>query len=338
MGITRQRERERGEMYLYLLLILLVSPAFGRPSSDQLDVGGDISNQLDDIVEFSKETGNFLNNSRLYGKVLEGLNDAEQNIREMELELKVLQFKIPELQKKESYFPKYNEAKHYLRKTRQELRELAHRTVTDVRALKLLLEDLDHSKKTALLKLAIGRMKDLMIATGKKLEDAKKTYRSANLAFDNLISSVKLQAKAVDKKVSEVYQQFQADKHCVEQARDLCEVLSWFTFGLCSLIHYLVNEVPLSKFREEYEKLQSQTNKIMEGTTSLNAYIEDAINIMTEEIELINIWAKSAERVRKNIDRYPTEYLKKYENVRTSFKNGLDVLKNVAAKFLAEYQ
>ena len=46
----------------------------------------------------------------------------------------------------------------------------------------------------------------------------------------------------------------------------------------------------------------------MEGTTSLNAYIEDAINIMTEEIELINIWAKSAERVRKNIDRYPREY------------------------------
>lgn len=57
---------------------------------------------------------------------------------------------------------------------------------------------------------------------------------------------------------------------------------------------------------------------------------------MTEEIELINKWANSAERVSKNIDDYPEEYLRKYETIRTAFRNGLNDLKNVAKKFLAQ--
>merc|ERR1712214_154820 len=129
MGITSQTERgERREMVI--LLTLLVSTAFGRPSSDR-DVGTQIGNQLDDILEFNNEQGKLLNNSNLFEKVSESLKNAQQNIIDMETELKTLASKFNSLREEKSFFPEFNKAKSSLRQTRQELRELAHRTVKE---------------------------------------------------------------------------------------------------------------------------------------------------------------------------------------------------------------
>ena len=83
-----------------------------------------------------------MNSSRLLGtaygefsRVLE-LREAEQNILEMETELNTLR----------NDFKTFNEAKSSLRKTRQELRELARRTKTEVEVMNILLDDLDNSK------------------------------------------------------------------------------------------------------------------------------------------------------------------------------------------------
>merc|ERR1712141_941985 len=333
MGLL-DRERERGEMYL--LLILLVSPAFGRPSSDQLDVGAEIDNQLEDIVNFNKETGKLLNNSKLFGKVSESLQEAEQNILEMEAELKSLQSKFSSLQKESNFFPEFNRAKRYMRETRQELRELAHRTVTEEKNLRMLLDDLDNGKEPLLLKLTIDRMKVLMVETQERLEAAKQKYTSAFTAFENLISFVKTQNGILDTEVGKVNHQYQLDKDYTEAVRYNCKIASWFTFGLCSLIHHYENEVPLEENRVELEKLQAKTDKLLKGAETLNADIGAAIDIMTEEIELIDKWANSAERVSKNIDDYPEEYLRKYATIRTTFRNGLDDLRNVAEQFLAQ--
>jgi len=332
---------------MYLLLLLLVSPAFGRPSSDQLDVGEDISNQLDKIVNFTNETGKLLKNSKLFEKVSDSLTEAEQNILEMEAELKSLKSKIPQLQDEGNFFPDYNKAKRYLRETRQELRELAHRTVTEVRDLKILLEDLDEtndnendndkskSKQSFLLKISIDKMKSLMIETGERLEEARKKYTSATLAFDNLISSVKTQNGIMEVVKNETIVNYQKDKDYTETVRENCKIASWFTFGLCSLIHHFANEVPLETARVELEDLQAKTDSLLERTITLNQDIKGAIGILAEEIELINIWADSAERVSKNIKEYPIESLTKYQTIRNIFKNGLVDLKTAAEKFIA---
>merc|ERR1712038_1576336 len=165
MGITSQRERRE----MVILLILLISPAFGRPSSDR-DVGTEIGNQLDDILEFNNEQGKLLNNSNLFGKVSESLKTAQQNIIDMEAELKSLALKFSSLREEKSFFPEFNKAKSSLRQTRQELRELAHRTVKEEKNVRTLLDALDNdatsgSHKPLLLGGAIGRMKLLMEET-----------------------------------------------------------------------------------------------------------------------------------------------------------------------------
>merc|ERR1712062_729594 len=140
MGITSQTERgERREMIIFL--ILLVSPAFGRPSSDQ-DVGTEIGNQLSDIRHFSNETGKMLRNSSLTEEVIKMLLEAEQAILIMTAELKTLE--TEEMKFKDNYFPNFNKAKDYLGRTRQDLRKLADRTVKDVRDMKVMLETFDN--------------------------------------------------------------------------------------------------------------------------------------------------------------------------------------------------
>ena len=64
--------------------------------------------------------------------------------------------------------------------------------------------------------------------------------------------------------------------------------------------------------------------------------IHEAIDILTNEIELINNWNNSAEIVNKNIDKYSKEYLKKYVSIRTIFVKGLDDLNKSAEDFLAQ--
>merc|ERR1712141_248526 len=339
MGITSQTERgERREMVI--LLILLVSTAFGRPSSDR-DVGTEIGNQLADILEFNNEQGKLLNNANLFGKVSESLKNAQQNIIDMETELKTLALKFNSLREEKSFFPEFNKAKSSLRQTRQELRELAHRTVKEEKNVRLLLDALHNdatsrSHKPQLLKAAIGRMKLLMEETKEKLQAAKNKYDEATLAYTNLISSVKAQHDILGVEARKIYEKFNEDKEYTEKVRSNCKIASWFTFGLCSVIHHFVNEVPLEEARVEVENLETMSEKLTERAKILNKDINEAIGIMKNEIELIDKWANSAELVRKNIDEFPEETLRLYEPFRVVFKNGLDDLKKAAENFLAQ--
>merc|ERR1711953_1522151 len=334
MGRISQRgRRERREMYL--LLILLVLPAFGRPSSDQ-DVGANIENQVNDILEFNSKTGNLLNNSNLFGKVSQSLKNATKNILEMEAELKTLASKFSSLQNEKSYFPDFTKAQSSLRQTRQELRELALRTVIEEENVRSLLDSLDNAKshKPILFKAAIGRMKLLMEETQEKLKAAKNKYEEAQIYFENLISFVKEQQAILGVEAESFYAKFEEDKEYTERVRYNCKIASWFTFGLCSLIHHYANEVPLEQARVDLEKLNALTPRFLERALALTQDIDNAVGEMEKEIDLINKWAVSAHRVNQNIKDNPVEFLGVYQPLRTNFRRGLVDLKMNAQHFL----
>merc|ERR1712203_1115990 len=198
-----QKERE-----MFLLLGLLVSPAFGMPSSALIDIGEGIINQVDSVVGFTEETRAVFNNSDLFDTIAESLKIAEKNIQEMDAELKLLEDE--ELQFEDNYFPAYNEAKRYLRETRQGLRKLAGRTVTEVRDLKILLEDLDQHEDPILLYFSIDKMKDLMIETLERLTEARKKYNSALETFEDLNSSIATQNRKIEKMVNKNSAEYKA--------------------------------------------------------------------------------------------------------------------------------
>merc|ERR1712038_1807123 len=333
MGTPQREEREERDMYL--LFILLVSPAFGRPSSDQ-DVGANIENQINDILEFNSKTGNLLNNSNLFGKVSESLKNARQNIIDMEAELNSLALKFSSPQKARSFFPDFTKAQSSLRQTRQQLRELAHRTVTEEENVRRLLDALDNAKshKPILFKAAIGRMRLLMKETQEKLKAAKSKYEEAQFSYTNLISYVKSQQDILGIEAERIYAKFEEDKEYTEKVRSNCKIASWFTFGLCSLIHHYVNEVPLEEARVDLKPLISLTPRFLERALALTQDINNAVGEMDKEIDLINMWAVSAHRVNQNIKDHPVEFLRVYQPLRTNFRRGLVDLKTNAQNFL----
>jgi len=358
---------------MYLLLILLISPAFGRPSSDLLDVREEITrleeldfdafiealivpfdqvwilNPFESFVSFNNETGNILGGSQLIKDVIKSLLEAERNILEMQAELKLLE--TEEMKFEDNYFPKYNEAKRYLRETRQELRELAYRTVTEVRDLKVLLEDLDKTNDHFFLKNAIDQMKDLMIETLETLKEAREKYNTAVQTFEDLNSSIKtqnIQLKKMLIKDSAEYKVWVSkaktlQKRAVGRAIGLIFLDIFGCFGICTLINAAVSapalkaeEEKIAEYGEEINKLKNITDRMLESGNNFDNTIKTAIDFLTDEIDLISVWTKSAKVVRKNIDKYPEEYLRKYKSVRTIFISGLDDLKKAAEDFLAQ--
>merc|ERR1712203_408186 len=192
--------RER-PIQMYFIVVFLISSAFGMPSKAELDVGSEIAKQLESLDIISVEIGEILNNSNLTKKVVESLQAAETIILEMEVKLKTLQYEVADLRIEDNYFPKYNKAKSHLRETRQKLRELAHRTVAEVRDLKILLEAVNDD--SVLLGVSIDKMSGMMNETLKGLEEARGNYESALTVFNDLISSVKTQNQNLDKMLTE---------------------------------------------------------------------------------------------------------------------------------------
>jgi len=332
----------------YLQLLLLISPAFGMPSSALVDVGKGIINQVDSLVGFTEETKAVFNNSELFEIISESLKEAEKNILEMDVELKLLE--TDELQFEDNYFPAYNEAKRYLRETRQGLRKLAQRTVKDVRDLKILLEDLDKSNDPVLLKASLDTMKDLMIETLETLNEALEKYNSALETFENLNSSIATQNRKLEKMVNKNSAEYNA---WTEKLRaSIYTTIAGTTvgcivadalgaLGICSAVNAAISgttaagiEAEIVKYGATLNKLKKITDRMLESGNNFDQSIKQAIDILTGEIDLINNWAESAEVVSKNIEKYPQQYLTKYISIRTVFINGLNDLNKSAEEFL----
>merc|ERR1712241_286159 len=280
MGKSKgDKERERGEMYL-LLQLLLISPAFGRPSSGsgQVEDYGWIDNPFNSLLSFNIEALEIIGNSQFIDKVVEALQEAEKKILAMNAQLGLLE--TEEIKFEDNYFQSFNEAKSYLRQTRQELRELAQRTVSDVRDLKILLEDLDKSDDTVLLQVSIEKMKDLMIETLERLNVAREKYNSALVSFENLNSSIKVQNRKLAKMVNNGTAEYKAwtDKVRVGTYGAIggttisCIVADVMGgFGICSAINAgasigatVAIEVAIANYSDMLKKLGSITDKMLE--------------------------------------------------------------------------
>merc|ERR1712149_4151 len=341
--------RERREMYH--LLILLVTPAFGRPSSDQ-DAGANIENQLNHMLLFSNETGKFLLNSSLTEEVIKVLQEAEQNILKMNAKLKF--FETKEIQFNDTYFPKFNKAKSYLRQSRRDLRKLADRTVRD---MKIFLGALDETKDSSgvnpFLKIFLNRMKDLMIETLETLKNAKRKYNSALDTFDNLKYQIESENQTLKKMLDKDSEEYKAWKEKVENAiKKPLEKWESISTPAClfGLIIPLFGQVvcgPILVFNGVHgasthatrlaaaeaavarsaAELKKISDRMVESGDNFEQALNVAIEVFQNEIEIIGKWTQSAKIVRDNIDEYPVEILSMIKSIRTIFVTGLDNLK-----------
>ena len=279
----------------------------------------EIINHLDSLPNFTLRSKDMYKDSAMYEKIAKDLKKAEETLIELNADLNSLRY--DELENQKDYFPAYNEAKQNLKKTRQGLRRLAHRTVSEVRALKILLAALDESNDLVLLKVSIAKMKKLMIETMKTLQEALDSYNSAQVTIENLNSNIKTTNELLAKIVATNTPPF-----CSKSYSD-----PFTYFFSCQALRFIWNT-----FYPSIPKLRVLTTRMEVQGTLFDKTIHQAMAILTEEIELINEWSVSAEVVNQNIDDYSEEFLKKYIAIRTTFVNGLDDLQKNAEEFLAQ--
>jgi len=94
-------------------------------------------------------------------------------------------------------------------------------------------------------------------------------------------------------------------------------------------------EAAIERYNAKLEKLKEITESMLESGNNFEETIDNAMNILTEKIEKITLSTESANLVSENKDKYPQEFLAKYQDFRSYFRNGLDDLKKSAENLLA---
>merc|ERR1712241_1626168 len=181
----RERERE-----MYFQFFLLISPVLGMPNK-AAEVGSEVVNELQSFIDFSKETGDLMDNSEWIKEVFESLEKTEPSVLDLEVELKTMPHSNETgLGLEGNYFPAYNEAKRYLRETGQKLRQFAYKTVAEVRDLKTLFaavdETQDQVERQDLFSFPIDKMTGFMKDTLEKFRYANEKYETAKNTFVDL--------------------------------------------------------------------------------------------------------------------------------------------------------
>merc|ERR1711992_350272 len=349
----------RGEREMVLLLILLMSTAFGKPSSDQLDVGADIANQLDILTKFSHEAGTLFVNSSLIEEVVKSLLVAEEDLLQMEVGLKTLTYQFSELRMAGNYFTAFNRAKSYVRQTRQGFREFAHRANIELRDLKILIQDVNKNEDSFLLEISLGKMKDLMSKTLKTLKEAEENYTKAVETFEDLNSSITSKKEELDKMLTRDYAWRKTvtlveTEVCQNKSKDIHDRVNQFLKDAENFfkpgtkdedIRQVINteqlcldRVPekVSAFEAELKKLKGITEGTLEKTKHFEESIMNAIGILTGEIDHFDFWTEKVKDISQNIENYPKEYLGEFLTIKTAFITGIDDLKQASEKFLAQ--
>jgi len=346
-----------------LLLILLISTAFGMPSSGQHDVGAKIANQLEIFNNYSNEAGKLFDNSSLIEKVVESLLGAEENLLQMEVGLKSLKYEVPKLRIDGNYFSDFNKAKSYVRQTRQGFREFAYKTVIELRDLKILIQDIDKSQDSILLKISLGKIKDLMIKTLKTLKEAEENYKNAVELFKGLNTSITSKHEELEKMLNRNSAEYHAwvkivteveTEVCQNRSKDTDNRFKQFVKNAENAVKEVIKTVDVLKvinteplcldsvnekvsdFGAELEKLKGITEGTLEKTKHFAENIMKAIDILTGETDHFETWTEDVKDVRQIIENHSKEYLREYETIGTSFIAGIDDLKVASEKFLAQ--
>merc|ERR1711953_9529 len=376
--INSQREREGGrerQREMYFQLFLLISPVLGMPNK-AAEVGSEVVNELQSFIDFSKETGDLMDNSQWIKEVFVSLENTEPSVLDLEVELKTMPYSDETgLGLEGNFFPAYNEAKRYLRETEQKLREFAYKTVAEVRDLKTLFaaveENIDQDESQDLHRLPIQKMENFMKDTLKKLEEAHEKYESAKNTFEKLLNFSIRTEEQVEKMLKEDSDERKNWVDAVTEAvkKENNETAQNIKDKLEAHFKTMIENEKDTKVKEKVQDFVKNniTAEIQRQVTDkLEAGIDDAIvkyfakletlKTVTEKMsqsgknfketitraldnlttKINTIKSQSAKIISKNNDKYSQVFLAKHQDIRTEFIMGLDDLKISADTFLAK--
>merc|ERR1712048_896576 len=143
----------------------------------------------------------------------------------------------------------------------------------------------------------------------------------------NETRKVKEAAKTeIEKEIAEIRAKFEAEKEAALQTA-IAEIQAQVEADI---------EFEIRRYNAKLENLKVVTDAMLESGESFERTIDNAMTILDKTIAKITMSTESANVVSKNKDKYPQEFLTKYQHIRSELKTELDDLKNSAETFLAK--
>jgi len=130
----------------------------------------------------------------------------------------------------------------------------------------------------------------------------------------------------IEKEIAEIRAKFEAEKEAALQTA-IAEIQAQVEADI---------EFEIGRYNAKLENLKVVTDAMLESGESFERTIDNAMTILEKTIAKITMSTESANVVSKNKDKYPQEFLTKYQHIRSELKTELDDLKNSAETFLAK--
>ena len=276
---------------MYILILLLMNLTLVMSNTPIIDVSMDAIKHMADLMDFNEKTPFiFKNGKKIFEVYKDFLEEAERNILDMRYEIDNIEYE--ELTAED--ISRYQQVKSSLEKVRQDLIKLGHKTVTDVRDLMIILDDLDESNDPTLFRISIDNMKDLMDYTKKTLEEAKAKYNTAVDDFQSFMFSIQqkngglkrnLYAKVRD------HDKWTTTARTGEVAIGILSVAGWYLAGplyLAGFIPAIYTESKIRDYDHELERFRSKVMEIMDKSDRIEKDIKVGIKLITKEIYSID--------------------------------------------------
>lgn len=316
---------------------------FARDVSDD-DPVNQITGLLEDGGEIFKKALNMLSSHfKNFDKLLK---EADKNIATIQRELG----KIGEIDITRQYLNAHWQAKEELRLARTDLRELAIRSKSAVRDIKILIENWDDTE-TAFIEKELQMFKSLIKECLRVLNDAKLKYTNAINSMEktsNQLSVTKTDLSLMLDEKSTEYSSWtenvRVGVYCSAGGVTVGMIFAdiFGCLGFCSatitpgtwVASVAGVEAEIAKYKGELAKLETLTNGVLGQIKDLEATVDGAIKFLEQELIILQKWEVAADNVKTYITLFSVDDLKRVAAFQMIFVKNLDDLSVSAQAFL----
>jgi len=277
------------------------------------------------------------------------LFSAKENIKQIQLKSTAIQVEKFNFTRK--IFHEFNSARIELLSARQDLLSLAFETDHACENLEILFQYWDDTTPV-MIQQQFTFLKRLMDKSKTVLKTAQEKYNSlldiwAEIGSD--ISDFKDKIKEMTEEESETYKKWtkelreKAYLHVLVPVTVGMVVADVFgCLGFCSgvittgswTVSVATVETKIAEYKAELQALQEQTKLAVKDLDTLDDASENAIGILSTELELINNWSMAVERVEKSMAIFTPDQLKEYAAYKDKFIIGISKLRKSAGNFI----
>jgi len=295
--------------------------------------------QLIDGTPFKASKDTFQVTIKTFKKMEQLMKGIQENVLSLANKLESYQEEDFDVQDHQ-YTKDFNKIRTYIKGGRQELKVLAHTTVTKTNELKELIGGLGvHSEGTSLVLLiaAMKNMKTLIEDTLTKTKNTRDDYNMAIIIMNQVEDDVKIALTALKNGkqilVDEADEELKEDFSGCIVPKDV-PGSGFFSFLLFALYPscYKPNYPA-----EDLSYLQNLVETIEEQSKQLDKVLNNAESFLDEEIDIIAKWESSAENLQDKLedkDSYSVEIMKKITTFKNQFIRNLQELHDSAQMFL----